>query len=436
MKKSIVTILLGVFLSLLSGCGDKSFNLPSLSMPDVSIPAFDLSPRHQDPNLPRVNKLRSTNTLSEVALEWEPIKDRRISGYRIYRNDGEGNYKAIKIINDRYVSHFTDENKEQSRYNRYQIAAFTERGHESIPTSFPALKKHKKIAPVTIISVLSGLPNRVKVLWRIHPDPRIVSYLVQRRDNNTGEWQNLAMVDRRLSVEYIDTTTIPGHTYYYRVAGKTADGIYSMVSAPKSGTPKALPAPITNIQATTNLPKKIELIWTPSALKNALYRIYASDFKDGIYGRIAETKSTHFIDRFDKDGIVRFYRVTVIDSDGLESSQQVHVAKGMTLGYLNAPNITAARVVNSTVELQWTQTDPRTVSYTIYKKYWNGWRPKIIKTVGFTGTTFIDRKIAPNITYTYYVVGMDKSGIPSSPSRSVNLAIESMPKTSTNGSWF
>jgi len=435
MKKSIVTLLLGALLTSFSGCGSKGFSLPSMEMPDISIPSFDLSPKTTDRNLPRVQDVKVRNSLSQVALEWKPIRDRQIVGYRILRSDGKGSFQVIKIINDPYVAHYTDENKNQSVFNRYLVSAYTNDGRVSLPSPVTINKSHKKIAPVPFVTAVSGLPNRVKILWRIHPDLRVNSYLIQRRDQKSNNWNTLATVDKRLSVEYIDSSALPGITYQYRVVAQTVDGIYSLSSKEVMGAAKLLPAPITGIMATTNLAKKIEIIWKPSALKDALYQLYASDFEDGVYSFIAKTKATHYTDRFDTDGTVRFYRVTVVDADGLESSRQVKAAKGRTLGYLNAPNITSARVINNSVELQWTQTDPRTTSYTIYKKYWDSWRPRIIKTVGFTGTTYIDSKIKPNITYTYYIEGVDKSGIPSQPSRSVNLAVESQPQTDNN-SWF
>jgi fibronectin type 3 domain-containing protein len=434
MKKSIATISLGVLITLFSGCESKTFNLPNFKMPDVNIPAFDLSQKKLDRSLPRVEALKIRSSLSQVALEWKPIRDRQIVGYRILRSDGEGGYKLIKIINDPYVSHYTDENLKQSLYNRYLVSAYTNDGRVSLPTAIKVPKNNKGIEPVPFVTAVSGLPNRVKILWRIHPDLRVDSYIIQRSDATSKSWETLATVDKRLSVEYIDTTVKPGITYNYRILAQTRDGVLSQPSKIVSGTSKLLPPPVTGLMATTNLAKKIELIWKPSPLKEqALYKVYASDFADGLYSLIAKTKATHYTDKFDQDGATRFYRVTVVDSDGLESTKQTKPVKGRTLGYLKAPKITSAQVVNNTLELKWMQTDPRTVSYTIYKKYWDGWRAKKIKIVDFKGTAFIDNKIKPDITYTYYVIAVDKDGILSDASRSVNIKIEGKTKKS---SWF
>ena len=147
-----------------------------------------------------------------------------------------------------------------------------------------------------------------------------------------------------------------------------------------------------------------------------------------------KTRSTSYIDKFDKDGAIRFYRVTAVDVDGLESSKGTKPVKGMTLGYLVPPVITSARIINNKVELKWENKDNRTASYTIYKSFWNGWKIKKIKIVGFNGTTFVDPKINPDTDYTYYVKAVDKNGIVSEKSRSINVQIEG--KTKKSKSWF
>ncbi len=434
MKKSIATILSSVLLLTFSGCEGKNFNLPTLDMPDLSIPAIDFSNKKLDKTLPRVKDLKIMSSLSQVALEWTPLRSSQIAGYRILRRDGQGGFKLIQVINDPYVSHYTDENLHQHIYNRYLVSAYTSDGRVSTPTGIDVPQTNKKIEALPFITAISDLPNRIKILWRVHPDLRVNGYIIQKADARSKQWENIATVEKRLSVEYIDGSVKPGLKYSYRVIAKTADGVFSKPSKVVVGHSKPLPAAITGLMATTNLAKRIEIIWKESDAPDKIgYRLYASDFADGLYSLIAKTKATHYTDRFDQDGATRFYRITVVDKDGLESPKQAKAIRGRTLGYLKAPNITEARIIDGTVELKWSQTDPRTVSYTIVKKYWDGWKAKKTKTVGFTGTTYLDPKIRPNITYTYYVIGVDRNGIVSEQSRAVNLKVESMPKKS---SWF
>jgi len=438
MKKSIVTISLSVLITfIVSGCESKNLNIPKLSMPKLSMPSFEISKKTLDRSLPRIENLKIQTSLSQVALEWKPLHDRQIAGYRILRGDNKGGFQLIKVIDDPYVAHFTDENLQQNRYNQYMISSFTKDGRVSVGTSIYVPKNKKPLTAVPFVTAVSGLPNRIKILWRIHPDVRVNSYLVQRQEHNSNQWRTISTIDKRLSVEYIDYDVQPHIPYNYRVIARTIEGILSPASQSASGASKQLPPPVTGIMSTTNLPKKIEIIWQASNIADVShYRLYASDFKDGLYTLVGKTKSTHYIDKINKNGAVRFYRVTVVDKDGLESSQHTIPSKGATIGYLSAPNITVARIINNTIEIQWTNTDPRTVSYTVYKKYWDGWRPKKIKIVDFKETIFVDNKIQPDTTYTYYVVAMDKNGIPSEKSRSVNFSVDSTGSKTSKKSWF
>ena len=434
MKKLIKTISLGVLVTLFSGCEGKNFNLPTFNLPSMSIPSLDLSNKRLDPNLPKVSKVNIRTSLSEVVLEWQPIKDKQISGYRILRINEQGKFVVIKTIPDPYVSHYTDENINQDKFNTYMVSTYTNDGRVSMGSRVKIARLSKNIAPVKEVSLISNLPNRIKIIWRFSDDYRVSSYLIRRADKNQNNWADLAIVNKRLSVEYMDHSVKPGIRYDYVVHAKTDNGILSSPSKLVSGASKPLPKPVIGVMATSNLPKKIEVIWKKTTLANFLhYKVYASDFEDGIYSYISKTRDTKFIDTFDLDGATRFYRITVVDSDGMESSKFIKATKGRTLGNLKAPIITAARIINNTIELKWTQTDSRTVSYTIYKKYWDGWQAKKDKIINFTGTTFIDPKIKPDTTYTYYVVGMDKNKIPSAKSRSVNLSVQGNVQQS---SWF
>jgi fibronectin type 3 domain-containing protein len=435
MKNFIAIISSAVLIVSFSGCEGKNFGLGNISMPKMSVPSLDMSNKVLDRKLPTVQNLKIESSISEVALEWKPVRERYIAGYRIFRNNDEGGYSLIKTIADPYAAHYTDKNTNQHKYNRYMVSTYTEDGRVSLPKKISIKKMAKSIDPVPYITAVSGLPNRIKVLWRIHPDPRVTGYVIQRLDPNSKTWVNLKEVDKRLSVEYIDTTVSPGTTYSYRIIAKTDDGIYSRASSVATGKSKQLPPPVVGLMATTNLPKRVELIWKRSPQADIdHYNLYASNFADSMFSLIAKTRATNYIDKFDEDGAIRFYRVTAVDVDGLESSRATKPVKGMTLGHLVPPIITSAKIINNKVELKWENKDNRTVSYTIYKSFWNGWKIKKIKIVGFTGTTFVDPKIKPDTDYTYYIKAVDKNGIVSEKSRSINVQIEG--KTKKSKSWF
>jgi fibronectin type 3 domain-containing protein len=429
MKHLIATILLSGLIVLFSGCEGKNFGLGKMSLPKLSVPSLDLSNLRLDRSLPTVSGLKIKSSISEVALEWQPIRKAHIAGYRILRNNDEGGYSLIATIPDRYASHYTDKNTRQYKYNTYLVSVYTDDGRVSRAAKIRIGKLPKPLTPVAYVAAVSGLPNRIKILWRIDPDERVVGYVIQRYDPIAKVWQNLAYVDKRLSVEYIDTTVRPGVEYRYRVIAKGEDGVHSKASKEVVGKSKPLPPVVSGLMATTNLAKRVDLIWKASPIPDLHhYNVYASSFEDGVYRLIAKTKATSYSDKFDNDGEIRFYKVTVVDNDGLESSKAVKPVKGMTLGRLAAPLITSAKVIDNKVELKWENRDSRTVAYNIYKSFWNGWRMKKIKIKGFKGTTFLDPKIKPNTTYTYYVRAVDQYGIESKDSRAIKVEVEGITK--------
>ncbi len=434
MKKLILIISSTVLLTLFSGCEGKNFGLSNLSMPKLSVPTLDLNNLKLDRTLPTVKDLKIESSLSEVALEWKPVRLPHIAGYRIFRNNDEGGYSLIATIPDPYAAHYTDINKRQYKYNRYMVSLYTDDGRVSMPVKISIKKRVKPLQAVPYVNAVSGLPNRVKILWRIDPDPRVTGYIIQRYDPLTKTWHSIHQVDKRLSVEYIDRDVKPGVKYQYRVIAKNEDGVVSIPSKIVSASPKSLPPRVIGVMATTNLPRKIEIIWKKSPQADIdHYNIYASSFVDSLYTLIAKTKATNYTDRFDEDGKIRFYSITAVDRDGLESLKS-KPAKGMTLPSLLPPKIISARIVANRVELKWQARDKRAVSYNIYKSYWDSWRVKKIKVKGFNGTTFVDPKIRANTTYTYYVTAVDKNGIESAKSRSVEVQVEGISQKSK--SWF
>jgi len=176
--------------------------------------------------LPTVKGLKIKSSLSEVALEWQPIRKAHIAGYRILRNNDEGGFSLIATIPDRYASHYTDKNTKQYKYNTYMVSVYTDDGRVSRAAKIRISKLPKPLTPVAYVAAVSGLPNRIKILWRIDPDKRVVGYVIQRYDPISKVWQNLTYVDKRLSVEYIDTTVRPGVKYRYRVIAKGEGGVH------------------------------------------------------------------------------------------------------------------------------------------------------------------------------------------------------------------
>ena len=74
-----------------------------------------------------------------------------------------------------------------------------------------------------------------------------------------------------------------------------------------------------------------------------------------------------------EDSQKRFYRVSVVDVDGLESKHAKHTVMGMTLGKPKAPVSVEATLLDSKVELSWSNVDERVEYFVIKKVEQEGW---------------------------------------------------------------
>jgi len=421
MKRQIPILLLTVLLLIFSGCSGKNYNIGGIEMPSFS-------QRTVDKTLPRIQGLASKVGLSKVALEWKPITTKKIAGYRIYRKDRQSDYKLIDTLPDRYSSHYIDKNLNPNMGYAYKVAYYTNDGRISLASSAKTIRATRGVLPAPIILDASEkLPSRIKLLWKIHPNKEVNSYILERLQKGDRAYKTLIGLDDRLTVEYIDKDVQPGQRYKYRVRARTYDNVISPPSKAVEGYCKKLPKAIKWVKATDNKARMIELIWKDNNPVGTIdhYNVYSSPMQNTLYTLLTSTKDTKYTDRFESDGKTRYYKVTAVDNDGLESTRGIAPITGQTIGASRSPVINEASVKHNAVFLQWSDPDGKARSYTVIKKYWDGWRARKIKITDFKKTRFTDRKIKPDVQYTYYVISIDKHGIESMPSREVVLSIKS-----------
>ena len=421
MKRQIPILLSTIFLLIFSGCSGKDYNIGG-----IAIPSF--SQKVLDKNLARIKGLESKVGLSKVALEWDPILDKNIAGYRIFRADRQSDYKLIATLPDRYHSHFTDKNLNPNINYNYKVSSYTNDGRVSLASTAKSVKATRGRLPApVIIEASKNFPGRIKLLWKVHPNKEVNSYILERLIPGERVYKTLIGLDERLTVEYIDKDIQPAQKYKYRLRARTYDNVISPPSNAVEGHSKKLPNAIKGLQATDNKARMIDLIWKDTNTVGSVhhYNIYSSPMKNTLYTLLGSTKNTNFVDKFETDGNVRYYKVTAVDHDGLESTQGIIATKGQTVGASRGPVINSAMVQNNSVFLRWSDPDGKARRYTVVKKFWDGWRARKIKITDFKQSQFTDRKIKPDVRYTYYVISIDKHGIESMPSREVSLSVNS-----------
>ncbi|BCD60526.1 MULTISPECIES: fibronectin type III domain-containing protein [unclassified Nitratiruptor] len=408
MKRFMWIALFSVLL-LFSGCAVQ----PQPSKPKI------------DPNLPTVSKIRSLSDMTSIALEWNPVYDDRVAGYNIYRSINGKKYKRIAIIKDRYSSHYLDKKLKPATKYFYTMSTYNKDKRESRLSQPHEVSTAPYPEPIAFAEAIDHLPREVKLIWRPHPNPRVQWYVIERSTPENEKWKEVARLQGRLNAEYIDRGLEDKKIYLYRIKAITCDGVESKPTLPIKASTKPRPKVVQGLKATTNLPKKIVVTWQPNSEPDLqYYKVYKSIFQIGPYLVVAKTKSTKYVDLLDEDGVKRYYKVTAVDADGLESFKQDVPAVGQTLPKPLPPVVMEHKLENGTLFIRWASPDQRAVSYIVDKKEIDGiLNVKEFEYKNIKSTSFTDAGLRPGVTYVYKIYAVDKYGLVSKPSEKIEIKI-------------
>jgi len=415
MKLWKLTTFYTVFLLILSGCAG------SIPVPKQEIVV--------DSTLPMI-KITKNGVLPDmqaIAFEWKSVNDSRVKGIYIYKSvvgEKSSGLKYYKTIQGRFSTHFVDSDVKPDTEYKYSFKTFSKEA-ESKQTPVITVHSLAILKSVAWIYSKTGMPRTAKIIWRPHNNRSVKSYIIERKTAEDKEWKELATVAGRLHAEYIDKDLDDNSIYQYRIRVQTYDDIISAPSKEVEIVTKALPVSVKTIYVSNNLPKRIKITWEKSKAKDfARYYLYRSQNRDGSYELIAKLYNNKFIDKIEEDGKIYFYRVSVVDKDGLESHHEKFSMKGQTLVKPQAPKVLQATLIGNSIKVTWNEIDTRSSSFTLVRKHKKGWFDIIVKKFrGLSAQQYIDTNIEADSEYTYTVYALDKNGIVSNSSKEVTVVI-------------
>ena len=403
---------------LITGCtAQKQIEVNKKPKIDETLPVLDHT------------KIRMIPDIKSVALEWVGTTKEDTNGYYIYRSEIQKDGKKmtrVATIKDRYARHYLDRGlKPQTQYI-YSISVIGNNGSESRPSQSVSIKTLPLFESVSFIAAQDALPKKVRIVWRPHESYAVGSYIVEKTTPSQSKWKKIATINHRLNVEYIDKGLKDQEVYLYRVKAVTYDGIVSKPSMVVKATTKPLPKPPINIEATKDEPRKIIVRWDESPQEDKIaYNIYVSNYANGLFKKIKKAKKTDntFVHIINSDNTKKFYKITTIDKDGLESDLKKQPAiEGKTLKAPAQPKLTLAQINTNKVILNWAKGDDRAVSYNIYKTIKRGIfdsETKVINNV--RGLRFEDSDIIPGVEYKYAIEAVDRFNLVSAKTSSASL---------------
>lgn len=371
-------------------------------------------------NIAQITNLKTISDMTQIAFEWERASDESVEGYILYRNDNinTNNFKKIATINDRYATHYVDSGLKPASIYQYTMSAYSKQG-EGQKSQIYTISTQNLIPSVEFSQVLGDLAGRSKVLWKPHSDMRVASYIIEKSQDNSNKWKQIAEVKGRLSVEYIDKDVKPGKSYAYRIRVKTYDGVISEPNVAKYGTTKPLPDGVSGLVASNNQPKKIVLNWQANTSDEfSHYVIYSSASAYLPFTKLATAHTNSYEDYINSNGTTRLYKITSVDKYDQESPKPSQSVQGSTLAAPNPPTIIDAVFNGMRIDLSWSS-EPKAIKYIINKSSKLG--NHRIETLA---TSFGDSDLQNGVEYEYSIISVDQYGLESAPSKTATLKTE------------
>ncbi|TLE00876.1 fibronectin type III domain-containing protein [Helicobacter muridarum] len=382
-----------------------------------------------DMSLPVVKSFNALPDSTSIGFEWKVPEGDLDSfiGYVIYRKDSNGNFQKIAFIKNALSTHYFDSKLQPQTDYEYAIALVGEDSRVSKKSEVLKVRT-AYIDPVDFVYTSKNYAGRIKIFWSPSPNPVVKNYIIQRKDPKTDTFVNIGSTNNRMSVEFFDNGLDNGIEYSYRVISQSYDGALSVPSKVAIGQTRSAPNTVNGIRATNNKPHAIWVDWDPIEGKDIIgYNVWVADSENANYTKLAFVRSTSYIDKIQENGASRFYKVTAQDIYKLESEKQDVPTKGQTLSPPQTPTIIDSKIKNNSAVITWNIiNDDRIRYYIVYRK--GGNYDSINRFDRIMTADFIDTNMKKGVTYSYYVVSVDKFGIESLPSKTITLSIPMSPQ--------
>jgi fibronectin type 3 domain-containing protein len=386
-----------------------------------------------DPTLERISINGYLTDMKAIAFEWKNISDDRVKGIYVYRNDPgvEDKKKLVRIdtLKNRFATHYVDNDVEPGTLYLYRFSTYNAQGAESPASKLIEVNTLPELTSVSFFRSIGRMPRSAKLIWRPHTSLNVKGYRIERKDMGSDKWKVIQKIRGRLSAEFIDTDLEDNQRYEYRLRAVTFTGVVSTPSETVTVITKPLPKPVTGLEATKGKPRIVSVRWSASKKEKINhYRLYRSDEPDDDFTYYAKVQGNSFADKVEEDGATYYYKVTAVDSDGLEGDlDAVTAVTGSTLAKPLAPVKLEGVIKNKKALLKWQKSDKRTVGYIVLKTTKKSWIDRETKEfAGIRATRFSDAGIKPGVSYTYEIIAVDKHGIRSEPSEPLELTFEAV----------
>ncbi|MBU0678409.1 MAG: fibronectin type III domain-containing protein [Verrucomicrobia bacterium] len=377
-----------------------------------------------------------------LPLSWEPNAEEDVSTYIIYRSSGkDGEYAEVGRVAGRTSTEFLDggrdpgslEDETEYFYILVAVNAVGAVSEDSDPVS--GVTRAPPPA-VTGVRAESGMAREVKVTWEQSSDEKVVGYRIWRRKAGDGDFDAVGTVDNLETTEFLDRGPVKASLfggkpemsalddaglYEYKVIAFNTARAESRDAEVVEARTKDRPAAPGRVLVSEKIPQAIEVAWTRNPEDDIdHYLVEAGSSSNGRYKQLAsvdaDADSLSCKDRSLKHGETKYYRVKVIDKDGLESDWS-EPKEGMAKPLPDAPTELSAEYGDDSVKVTWSGPEQDdVVKYQVWNKSFMSWN--LIDSVDQPAYTFSGGGKA---TLIISVSAVDEDGLESEKSETLEV---------------
>ncbi len=366
----------------------------------------------------------ATNGGTDIDLSWTAPNNNgsAITGYRLERKAGTGNYGLVSSTISATSTTYTDTGLTPATQYTYRIRARNSVGNAAWSNESSAMTGTAAPAAVSNLSATKDGTNgstEIDLTWTAPSDngDAITGYTLQRKEGSGGVYADVSMAISATSTSYSDTGLTPGTTYTYRIRAVNSIGDAGWSNEPTATTDNAAPAAITNLRATKDGAREIDLSWTAPAAHGQPIQRYTLQRKtgSGIYTDVStaiSATSTTYSDTGLTPATTYTYRIRAVNSVGNADWSNEDDATTDAAAPAAVSNLSATKLDSTRISLSWSA--PNTngapiINYAIERKAGSG-NYAHVATRQASAIRYTDTGLTPGTQYTYRIRAANSIG--------------------------
>jgi fibronectin type 3 domain-containing protein len=287
-----------------------------------------------------------------------------------------------------------------------------------------------ELIPPEGLRVTSSEDRQVGLAWNPVLVGDVAGYAISRAERQDGDYSIVGRTVGRFAAVYNDLGEGPmklgdGKTYHYRVYPFDGEGRLSRDFATVSARTEPQPSSPPNLQAYSNLPRRVALSWESSASGSVVgYAVYRSPSLAGTFDQVAFVDgrlNTVYEDPVPGDLRVMYYKIQAVNRFG-GASELSEAVRGVTKPEPLPPTgLEATTPMLGQVDLHWTpNVEPDLNRYQIWRQSADG-EPRPYASVAAGTTGFSDRSVDCAERLRYQLRAIDGDGLESALSPAVEI---------------